>query len=256
MSSLLGSFGVGPSVRSGIMPAHASIAAASSPGSSAHAAPYSHTYAVSTAAAIARLKWRPGGGSEQRWQLASCEGAGAGARAGDVQPHLWDVRRPSIALHSPTGHREVCSGMAFAARPSACRATCCYPRPRSHGSSCMLSLRSIRPIHTYPPVALSWSPLDDIVCVTSSAVVALRNHHATASAVAQAAAMSCHIIAAPAAGPTAVTVAGSARAAGAWLALQWGTASLPAAGGTMSVAGAARWGEAAAEEAVEEGELP
>ena len=138
-----------------------------------------------TPAAIARLKWP--GGQDQRWQIASCEGIGAGARAGDVQSHIWDVRRPAVALYSPRGHREVCTGLAFAAPPGSVAGDLLLsiskePRLLSH-SLCALDA----PYAHVPPVCISWSPLDDLVTSSSPTIVALRKHHAGVSAVAESA---------------------------------------------------------------------
>ena len=75
----------------------------------------SHVHTLQTLAAVSRLKWRPGG-PEQRWQLASC------AIQGDCQPHVWDAKRPAVALYSCRGHKDVCTGIAFLGPPVAVRA--------------------------------------------------------------------------------------------------------------------------------------
>ena len=137
----------------------------------------SHTYAVLTLGAVARLKWRPGTGTEQRWHIASCAGTY------DVQPHVWDVRRPSNALYSLRGHREMCCGITFLGPPIATPSSghillsiSKEPRLLFH------PLSQLEPPYArMPPVALCWSPHDDILCANNPTIVALREHHAAAA---------------------------------------------------------------------------
>ena len=136
-----------------------------------------HVHSVLTLAAVARIKWRPGGGPEQRWQITSCAGAH------DYMPHVWDVKRPAIALYSLKGHREACSGLAFTAPPigpagDTAVSVSKEPRLMFHTLSSMET-----PYQRVPPVAHSWSPFNDLVAISNPSVVASRDHYEAAASV-------------------------------------------------------------------------
>ena len=136
-----------------------------------------HLHSVSTLAAVGRMRWRPGGGSEQRWQLASCAGGS------DCKPHIWDVRRPAVVLYSLQGHRDLVSGLKFVPAERGGAMGDSILTVSKDGMLLRHDLRALPPpYHHAPPVAFSWSPNDDIATVGSPAIVALRTHHAAAAA--------------------------------------------------------------------------
>ena len=107
-------------------------------------------------------RYRPGGGPEQRWQLAACSGAP------DAQPHVWDARRPAVALYSLAGHRDVCTGLAWLPASAAPPGTVLLSASKD-GMMLRHDLPALDPpYHHVRPTAISWAANDDLVAVSSA----------------------------------------------------------------------------------------